>query len=152
MASDSPNGDTGVEKGQPSFKPYKSILKFSSSSSRLRQDQDEPSVEDVVVRPPPWRRPVGAAFFRHPFDSGNNAADPSEDLRYAEMMERTFAGFSDEVIGADVPIIDFRNDGTDASWGIDEDPDMPLVDGERPVLYHTADDVPVPPSAPTRHV
>lgn len=77
--------------------------------------------------------------------------DSSSSSRYAEMMERTFAGFSDEVIGADVPIIDFRNDGTDASWGIDEDPDMPLVTGEQPVLYHTADDVSATTSAPIRH-
>lgn len=152
MASESQNGDTGVENDQPSFKPYKSILKFSSSSSRPRQDQDEPNVNEVVVRPPPWRRPVGTAFFRHVIDFGNDAIEPSLDSSYAEMMERTFAGFSDEIIGADVPIIDFRNDGTDASWGIDEDPDIPLVTGERPVLYHTADDAPAPTAGPTRHV
>lgn len=145
MASESQNGDTGVTDDQPRFKPYKSILNFSSSSSRSPDHQDVTEVEDKVVRPPPWRRPVGTAFFVH----GINSSHPSA---YGEMMERTFAGFSDEVIGADVPITDFRNDGTEASWGVDEDPDMPLVAGERPVLYHTADDVSATVSGPTRHV
>lgn len=151
MASESGAIEPGVKDDQPSFKPYRSILKFSPSSSRSREHDDQPIVEEVLVRPPPWRRAVGAAYFRHGPGSQDDGMDGKEYSKYAEMMERTFAGFSDEVIGADVPVIDFRNNETEASWDVDEVPDIPLVAGERPVLYHASEDVPAHVAAPTRH-
>jgi hypothetical protein len=152
MAGEQTGDDTGVKEDQPTFKPYKSILKFSSSSSRPRDTQDDTRVGETVVRPPPWRRPVGAAFFSYGPGPELDVIDPTKDSEYAEMMERTFAGFSDQVIGADVPVVDFRDYRSDASWGVDEAPEVPLVNGERPVLYHTADDVSAPAAGAVKHV
>jgi hypothetical protein len=60
---------------------------------------------------------------------------------FDEMMERTFANFSDEVIGADVPIVDFRVSKEDSEWTVDDLPSGPQVPGEKTVLYDVAEDL-----------
>jgi len=61
------------------------------------------------------------------------------------MMEWTFSGCSDEIIGADIPIIDFAAKSLDADWEIDEHPGL-QVPGEQGVLYDLAQDIAPPTS------
>lgn len=131
--------DSGVTDGEVGFKPYKSILNFSSST-RGEAAVEESSLDKTPIKPPaPWRRPVGAAHFVTSLEGSVDRLE--DDPMYIEIMERTFAGFSDEVVGADVPVIDFRGEQDDATWGLDEHPDTTKIQGERPVLYAVADDV-----------
>lgn len=151
MASEPPS--PGVDH-EAVFKPYRSILNFSSSSTRgANEDEDEDAGQQPLGATdrhllPPWRRAVGSAFFSLEHDHFAGETVPG----YAELLERTFAGFSDEVIGADVAIVDFRTVDHDTSWDIDEDPEVAHVNGGGPVLYEVANDVtapPVDPNAPT---
>lgn len=149
-SSSGSQSESGVRESPSGFKAYKSILNFSSTSTRADDTTNEvPTGDRSRERPPPWRRPVGAAFFGLPQVSGYDLSEVSSAFR--TIMERTFAGFSDEIIGADVPIIDFRATENDAIWGVDEYPEMSQVQGERPVLYHVADDASAQPVSSSRH-
>jgi len=133
MASQSTEVVRDAEPTIKAFKPYSSILKFTSAPARL---QHSPSATDKKASPP-WRRAVGRAHFSSDFleDQGRE-----EDGGYSVILERTFAGFSDEIIGSDVPVVDFRALDVEADWGIDEHPG-PQVAGEKGVLYDVADEV-----------
>ena len=133
MASKS-SDQSGIGPSEPSssFKPYTSILTFSSSPSR---DNDAGS-SDEKRKVAPWRKAVGRAYFA--VDLG--VVRRQDEDAYEEMMERTFAGFSDEVIGADVPITDFSVLKEEADWAVDEHPSGPQVPGEKSVLYNVEED------------
>lgn len=140
MAVQSSQGPGIGDSSTPSkFKPYTSILTFSSASPR-DETKPSPSKKRKVA---PWRRAVGRAYFAHGHDTGKEDED-----EYAEMMEWTFSGCSDVIIGSDVPIVQFDETKEEADWGVDEHPG-PQVPGEQGVLYDVAQDV-APPTT-TKH-
>lgn len=131
-SSDESGSAIGPELNSSTFKPYTSILTFSSSPTR---DHDAgPSAEKRKLAP--WRKAVGRAYLA--VDLG--MVRRQDEDAYEEMMERTFAGFSDEVIGADVPITDFSVLKEEADWSVDEHPSGPQVPGEKSVLYNVEED------------
>jgi hypothetical protein len=136
MASQQSEQGPGVEDSTtPSkFKPYASILTFSTAPIR-----DEPSPPPSKKRKlAPWRRAVGRAHFAFGVE-----VEMAEEDQYAEMMEWTFSACSDEIIGSDIPIIDFAARRDEADWEVDENPG-PQVPGEQGVLYDLAEDITPP--------
>jgi hypothetical protein len=136
MASQSSDGSgigPGPTEPRSGFKPYTSILTFSSSPTR---DHDaSPSTKKKELAP--WRRAVGRAYFAIDIEDG--IGEEHEDA-FGEMMERTFAGFSDEVVGADIPITDFSVLKEEPDWAVDDHPSGPQVPGEKSVLYNVEED------------
>jgi hypothetical protein len=129
------SGKSGIGPVEPKsdFKPYTSILTFSSSPTR--EHDASPSTQKRKLAP--WRRAVGRAHFAIDIEDG--IGEEHEDA-FEEMMERTFAGFSDEVVGADIPITDFSLSKEEADWAVDDHPSGPQVPGEKSVLYNVEED------------
>jgi hypothetical protein len=116
------------------FKPYTSILSFSTAPIR-----DEPSPPPSKKRKvAPWRGAVGRAHFALDIE-----VEREDEDGFTEMMEWTFSGCSDEIIGSDIPIIDFAARRDEADWQVDENPG-PQVPGEQGVLYDLAEDIAPP--------
>ena len=140
MAGQSSEQGSGIgveDSTTPSkFKPYTSILTFSTAPIR-----DAPPSKKRKVAP--WRRAVGRAHFALDIE-----VERKDEDGFTEMMEWTFWGCSDEIIGSDIPIIDFTAKGDEADWEVDENPG-PQVPGEQGVLYDLAEDI--APSAPTKN-
>jgi hypothetical protein len=125
-----------------SFKPYTSILTFSSAPARLQHDKPASPVTKPLA---PWRRAVGRAHFAIDSDlmgENDNGLDTEDGLD--EMMEWTFAACSDQVVGTDVPVIDFTTltTGGEVDWAVDDHPAGPQVPGEKSVLYDVEDIAP----------
>jgi hypothetical protein len=136
MAGEQSEQGSGVEDSStPSkFKPYTSILTFSTAPVR-----DEPSPPPSKKRKlAPWRRAVGRAHFALDLE-----VERKDEDGFTEMMEWTFSGCSDEIIGSDIPIIDFTAKGDEGDWEVDENPG-PQVPGEQGVLYDLAEDIAPP--------
>ena len=109
-------------------------MTFSAAS-----DRDEPSPQPSKKRKlAPWRRAVGRAHFALDIE-----VEREDEDGYTEMMEWTFSGCSDEIIGSDIPIIDFTARGDEGNWEVDEHPE-PQVPGEQGVLYDLAQDIAPP--------
>jgi hypothetical protein len=140
MAESSEQGSRIGESSTPSkFKPYTSILSFSTAP--IRDDPSPPPSKKRKVAP--WRRAVGRAHFALDIE-----VERKDEDEFTEMMEWTFSGCSDEIIGSDIPIIDFTAKRDEADWEVDENPG-PQVPGEQGVLYDLAEDI--APSAPTKN-
>jgi hypothetical protein len=138
MAGQPPESGPGIGESStptaPKFKPYTSILTFSSALTR--PDDPPPSKKRNLA---PWRRAVGRAHFNVEI----HVADEYED-EFARMMERTFSACCDEIIGSEEPIIQFDEFKQEADWGVDEHPAGPQVPGEQTVLYDIVEDVAPP--------
>jgi hypothetical protein len=131
----SEQGSVIGESSTPSkFKPYTSILSFSTAP--IRDDPSPPPSKKRKLAP--WRRAVGRAHFTFGVE-----VEMAEEDQYAEMMEWTFSACSDEIIGSDIPIIDFTAKRDEADWEVDENPG-PQVPGEQGVLYDLAEDIAPP--------
>jgi hypothetical protein len=116
------------------FKPYTSILSFSTAP--IRDDPSPPPSKRRKIGP--WRRAVGRAHFALDLE-----VEKEDEDGFTEMMEWTFSACSDEIIGSDIPIIDFTAKRDEADWEVDENPG-PQVPGEQGVLYDIAEDIAPP--------
>jgi len=126
------------------FKPYTSILTFSSAPTQSEDDASPPPSKKRKLAP--WRGAVGRAHF----DIGLGVDEAYED-EFAEIMESTFSGCSDEIVGSDIPIVDFAAQREEADWEVDEHPGS-QVPGEQGVLYDLAQDVAPPSITKNRYV
>jgi hypothetical protein len=135
MASQSTEDDRGNKSTviPTAFKPYTSILKFTSAPARL-QHADNTELKKAA---PPWRRAVGRVHFTTDYMDCDSSL---EDGEYGEILACTFAGFSDEVIGLDVPVVDFGRSKAEVDWSIDEHPGPPQVAGGKDVMYDVTDE------------
>ncbi len=144
------------EDGGGEFKPYRSVLKSFSAPERrhILSDNDNPHTietppeegevfpSDSPLRFPPWRRPVGTAFFllNSEFARLYGEEIPVEEGdKYAALLERTFSNFSEERPGCQVEIVDFAGvrDGHEdkGGWTLDYQPRRAWVEGDKEVLY-----------------
>lgn len=154
MASEEKDGGEGSGSAKR-FKPYRSILKFSSAPSRLATastattSSEELSTE-ATPKPirkvgPPWRRRVGAAFLALQTEDEqiDFELDEVEEERYIDILERVFDHFSSTPIGAEQEIIDMSPSSGDMipemSWSIDSERRRGFVEGDKEVAYESTD-------------
>ncbi|ORY32529.1 hypothetical protein BCR39DRAFT_375744 [Naematelia encephala] len=135
--------------GGSSFEPYRSVLKFVSAPARDTRKEEQPTVQEEEVSiykrrksvVPPWRRPVGAAFFLLNSEFGRLYGEQISVKiadEYARLVERSFEGFSDIRVGSDVEVVRemVEREGIDA-WEIDQVPTRDLIEGVKEVMYET---------------
>ncbi|KAK4684822.1 hypothetical protein P7C73_g5347, partial [Tremellales sp. Uapishka_1] len=113
----------GMESDWAFFRPYTSILRFSSSSSL--PSSPTPSVTpDAVRQLPPWRLPLGAAYFQ--LDSAfailEDPVPEDEYGSYVEILQRTFRHFSTVKVGSDqeILVVDDELPVQEGEWFIDD--------------------------------
>lgn len=133
----------------PELEPYRSVLRSISAqgqTSLFGNIAEDPSAreERIGSRLPPWRRPIGRAFFLLNSEFarlyGENISD-GEKEEYAELTERIFKNFSDESIGFDQELEEcdgLRSKGRVGGWTIDERPMRGWAEGESEVRYADA--------------
>lgn len=143
------------------FKPYESILKFHSVPTRTRTS--EHSVTNITrdqresIRLPPWRRPLGSTFFMLNSQFAKvygEVIPPDEADEYMDILERTFRGFSDIIVGSDQVVVDdqalIEPNMAGEGWVLEDEPRRGWIAGETEVIY---DEVTVDPaftSTPSR--
>ena len=133
------------EGGEPveTFQPYRSVLKFASAPTR-----DKPTAESTCTtwktstqqRLPPWRRPVGTAYFLLNSEFARlygEEIDPEEADAYATLLERTFHNFIERGVGHESVVIS-RGGQSEAVWTLDDQPMRGWVDGDHEVVYEEA--------------
>ena len=137
-----PEGD-----GLGSFKPYRSVLRFPSAPTRSDGVDEQPR-----KRPrsdfPPWRQPVGTAFFllNSEFARLYGEDIPSEEADvYAAVLERTFRNFGEEKTGFDQVVGEWDGAG-DMAWTLADEPMRGWVEGDKEVIYE--EEVEAGPSRP----
>ena len=141
-------------EGRPTqgFEHYRSILRFSSAPSRLSTPQiledGQISVDKKTERRyPPWRRPVGRAFFllNSEFAKLYGEDIPREEAdEYAALLQRTFSAFSEEELRVGMESshldVDWSGEG-EAKWTVDEWPMQASIEGFKEVLYGSETEV-----------
>lgn len=144
----------GSRTPEASFKPYRSILPGLSRPSpgpslsppiasgprsspiprKRRRIEDTRSTQVI----PPWRSALGRGYFS--LDNDENDLElpltiEAEDL-YIQILESTFAHFSDRPVGLDTTLMeDVNNGATDVSWEADVTPQWGVIEGDSEVLY-----------------